>query len=283
MTGLIDLPAAAILLLLNLPLSPEANAPPAEAPAATSAADTSHAPVKPYRGWNDQRRTIRGYPRNFGHNLLRVPTRANAIPFGVGASLTALSTGMDQRTITVFERTRFTDLADVGATAGGAAIATGLTVGLFSIGRVASGERFRAMSYDVGQAILVDTVYTFTMKTATRRRRPDGSNRASFPSGHASLAFGWATVIERHYGAKGGIPAYALAALIGGSRLAGKRHYLSDVMAGATLGFACGRTVVREDGRAIPIAKPPVKPVVGLWLDRGPQQDGAGLRVSVVF
>ncbi len=40
-----------------------------------------------------------------------------------------------------------------------------------------------------------------------------------------------------------------MAASIGASRIVRDKHYLSDVLAGATLGVIVGRTVVRVNGR----------------------------------
>ena len=42
---------------------------------------------------------------------------------------------------------------------------------------------------------------------------------------------------------KPGIPAYAVAAYVGGSRIQDNKHYLSDVAFGAVLGIVSGRTV----------------------------------------
>ena len=73
-------------------------------------------------------------------------------------------------------------------------------------------------------------------------------NHLSFPSGHTSNSFLWATVVSRHYGWKAGIPAFAAASYVGASRIASRKHFLTDVVAGATLGYIVGRTVTR-DGR----------------------------------
>jgi membrane-associated phospholipid phosphatase len=58
-------------------------------------------------------------------------------------------------------------------------------------------------------------------------------------------------VAERHYGWKIGVPAYLLAGLVGASRLEQDKHYLSDVVAGAALGYVVGRTVVRVNSRSL--------------------------------
>ncbi len=107
------------------------------------------------------------------------------------------------------------------------------------------------MSYDLIGAAIVNAGYTGLLKVTVRRERPDGSNEQSFPSGHASNAFTMATVAERHYGWKVGAPAYALAVAIGYSRMVRDKHYLSDVVAGATVGCIVGRTVVRVNDRAL--------------------------------
>lgn len=84
---------------------------------------------------------------------------------------------------------------------------------------------------------------------AVGRERPNGENNKSFPSGHTSNAFTLAAVAERHYGWKVGVPACLAAGLVGASRLEQDKHYLSDVVAGAALGYVVGRTVVRVNGR----------------------------------
>ena len=107
------------------------------------------------------------------------------------------------------------------------------------------------MSYDLMDAFLLNWGYTNVFKYAVGRERPNGQDEKSFPSGHASNAFALAAVVERHYGWKAGLPAYALASLVGVSRLQRNKHYLSDVLGGATLGYIVGRTVVRVNGGAV--------------------------------
>ena len=66
----------------------------------------------------------------------------------------------------------------------------------------------------------MNTVYTSALKTVTSRTRPDGSDTLSFPAGHTSTAFAWATVANAHYGWKVGVPSYFAAGAIGLSRVA---------------------------------------------------------------
>jgi len=61
---------------------------------------------------------------------------------------------------------------------------------------------------------------------------------AGFPSGHTTTAFAFATALAILF-PRLALPAFALAALAGFSRLALDEHYLADVIAGATLGTVC--------------------------------------------
>jgi hypothetical protein len=65
------------------------------------------------------------------------------------------------------------------------------------------------------------------------------------------MAFASATVLQRHFGWKAGIPAYAVASYVAASRVQTQRHYLSDVAFGAALGIVAGRTVSVGHGRQL--------------------------------
>ena len=89
-------------------------------------------------------------------------------------------------------------------------------------------------------SFVVNGMVTYGIKFATKRIRPDRSNKRSFPSGHTSNSFLGATVIHNIYGAEIGIPSYLLASITGLSRISDNKHYLSDVIFGAALGVAIG-------------------------------------------
>jgi membrane-associated phospholipid phosphatase len=151
-----------------------------------------------------------------------------------------------------------------------------IALGLFASGRLVGDGRFRAVTYDITEALILSEVYSEVLKRAVHRTRPDSSDNFSFPSGHTSAAFAWATVANAHYGAKVGIPSYIVASAIGASRLVKDKHYLSDVLAGATLGYIVGRTVVRENG------EPPARRTrVSLVPSTDARGTGAGVGLSV--
>lgn len=82
----------------------------------------------------------------------------------------------------------------------------------------------------------VTALVTSSLKLLVPRIRPGGGTH-SFPSGHTSAAFAAATLIDSNSGDAFGVPAYGLAALTGYSRVEAKRHYPSDVLAGAAIGI----------------------------------------------
>jgi membrane-associated phospholipid phosphatase len=69
---------------------------------------------------------------------------------------------------------------------------------------------------------------------------------SSFPSGHTTVAFAAATVFAMEYKATKIVPilSYTAASLIGLSRITENRHWFTDVVAGAALGYFTGRHVV---------------------------------------
>jgi membrane-associated phospholipid phosphatase len=199
---------------------------------------------------DDGQRTMSAFGKNLGRNFVGVFAKGNLVPFAIGASLTGGSSFLDKGVQAQYGQNPGGLLATSGSTAGGPSVMLPLMGGLFLAGRVSHSGTFRAATYDMAQALIVNTTYTEIFKRAVGRERPDLSDNKSFPSGHASNAFALATVANAHFGLKVGIPAYLAAGAIGLSRLESNKHNLSDVVAGATLGYIVGRTVVKQDGGA---------------------------------
>lgn len=87
---------------------------------------------------------------------------------------------------------------------------------------------------DVINSILTTVSTTYLLKATINRRRPNGG-QLSFPSGHTSAAFTGAYYINKRYGHRIGLIAYGAATYVGWSRVNAKKHYLTDVIAGAAL------------------------------------------------
>jgi membrane-associated phospholipid phosphatase len=221
----------------------------------------------------DDRRTLGAFPKNLGRNMVGVFSGQNLLPFAVGLGATTLASAFDYRTKDMLMGACET-CGKTGATAGGSAILP-VVGALFVAGRFAPQGQFRAASYDFAQAMIVTGAYTGLLKHTVTRDRPDGSDALSFPSGHTSTAFSLASVANHHYGPKVGVPMYALAVGVGLSRIEQDRHHLSDVIAGATIGFLVGRTVTRLDGE-----RPAKKRFVSVGPATDPHGQGVGLVLS---
>jgi membrane-associated phospholipid phosphatase len=130
-----------------------------------------------------------------------------------------------------------------GSIVGNFAVQTGAAFMTYTIGRMTHSPKAARVGAELFRAQLVSQGTAQAIKFAAGRTRPDGSDDHSFPSGHSASMFATATVLQKEYGWKVGAPAFALAGWVGASRVQMQRHYLSDVVAGATIGILAGRSV----------------------------------------
>lgn len=98
------------------------------------------------------------------------------------------------------------------------------------------------------EALALATTYgaTALLKEVTNRTRPDESNDKSFPSSHSSNAFANAALSNRNLNAISlpnevrlplQVGNIVLATFTGWARIEAQKHYPSDVLAGAALGY----------------------------------------------
>jgi len=179
---------------------------------------------------------------------------------GIGASAAVIAHAWDPMVTDSLSATAvLEEPLEPGEVVGGALVQFGAALATFTIGKVADKPSVTAVGADLVRAQVVSQAVTQTVKLAVRRTRPDGTS-LSFPSGHASTSFATATVLQRHFGWKAGIPAYALASYVAANRIQSERHYLSDVLFGAAVGIMAGRTVTVGLGdhrfAVVPLATP---------------------------
>ena len=87
------------------------------------------------------------------------------------------------------------------------------------------------------------------LKSIIKERRPDNSGMDSFPSDSTATAFAAASSIQVRYGWNYGLPAYALAAFVGYSRVEADKHHWGDVLTGAAIGWGIGQLVTTRYSR----------------------------------
>ncbi len=100
-------------------------------------------------------------------------------------------------------------------------------------------------SWVMAEASTLAVLTTGLLKAIVREKRPDSDQRSSFPSGHATAAFAFASVVAEEHGVYWGTGAYLFAGLVAASRLNDNKHFVHDVVAGATIGTAFGMGLSR--------------------------------------
>ncbi|WP_128543037.1 phosphatase PAP2 family protein [Larkinella soli] len=79
------------------------------------------------------------------------------------------------------------------------------------------------------------------LKRTVQSTRPDGSDRRSFPSGHAAVAFTGAELLHQAYKHRSpwiSVAGYAMATATAVLRVGNADHHWADVLAGAGIGIA---------------------------------------------
>jgi membrane-associated phospholipid phosphatase len=229
--------------------SPAAFAQTAASERTTTAAVTSISST-PHRGtiFTD---LIEDTLRDFG----RLPSRETATLLSVGAAIAATGYVTDRSISSGMSGARSLDAAfQPGETIGGARLQIIGAAATYAVGKLSGSRRVAQVGADLVRAQIVSQAVTAAIKMSVRRGRPDGTE-FSFPSGHSSVTFASATVLQRNFGWKVGVPAYAVATYVAASRIQEKRHFLSDVAFGAAIGIAAGRTVtIGHGGRKFALA-----------------------------
>jgi membrane-associated phospholipid phosphatase len=173
----------------------------------------------------------------------RFPSKDTLQWLAIGAAAAATVRPADKHAgPSIASITALSDPLQPGAVLGSTPLQLGLSALTYGIGRSTGSPRMVAAGADLFRAQLLAQALTMGMKASFRRDRPEGAGYA-FPSGHTTVSFASATVLQRHFGWAAGIPAYALASYVALSRVQMERHYLSDVAFGAALGIAAGRSV----------------------------------------
>ena len=140
--------------------------------------------------------------------------------------------------------------------------------GMYGVGRMTGHERLATIGAHATQAIVLSGAVTTLIKVSAGRQRPfveagDSDDfflgrgfragRTSFPSGHTTAAFAFASAVTEDLLASNpragrivGPLLYLGAASVGAARIYSDRHWTSDVVVGAGIGTLIGRGLVRH-------------------------------------
>jgi len=130
-----------------------------------------------------------------------------------------------------------------------------LMAGFYGYGALADDNTAKAVALDGVSASIISALATSAIKGVVGRRRPNTGmgphsfspfqGDYSFPSGHATGAFAFASVIATHYDNPWvDATAYGVAGLVGLARIQLNAHWASDVVGGALIGGVIGHHLV---------------------------------------
>ena len=179
-----------------------------------------------------------------------IPSWTNLAIFAAGGFGAAIGHSADAyMSRTLSDSSSLGSFFRVGETVGGARTQLAAALGTYAVGQFSGQRKVATVGAHLIQSQILAQTMTAAVKTSVGRTRPDGTEY-SFPSGHSSVTFATATVLQRDLGWKVGVPAYGLATYVAASRIQDKRHFLSDVTFGAAIGIVAGRSVTVGGGNA---------------------------------
>jgi membrane-associated phospholipid phosphatase len=152
------------------------------------------------------------------------------------------------------------DVARVFKNGGEPEVTFGIGGGILAAGVIAGRPALRRSGGRVLLSLVAAGVTTAALKKVTGRLRPAEStdpflfkpfsSHDAFPSGHTTMAFALATSLSAEIRNRWASAAlYTFATGTAWSRMNDERHWLSDVLAGAAVGFAAARIIERHPPR----------------------------------
>jgi membrane-associated phospholipid phosphatase len=134
------------------------------------------------------------------------------------------------------------------------------TAGIYGFGLFADNDKVRNAGVQLGESVIYAGAIVVTLKSLIGRSRPYtnrghtnfkpftlNNDNFSFPSGHATLAFAFSTVMAHQIDNifwKAGW--FGAAGLVTYARMYHNEHWFSDVLMGAAIGYFTGRFVVNH-------------------------------------
>lgn len=162
------------------------------------------------------------------------------------------------------------------------------TAGVFAVSLLTDDARFQDAAFTSLQSLVYSTTAVFAVKYAVGRLRPESgagdaafdafSGNTSFPSGHTATAFAVVTPWVMYYPNPVTYGLFALSAGTAVARIAKDRHWPTDVLAGAAIGYFTAHYLSERHQKA---AQSYDGPTVRLTPLVAPNAVGMNLRVSL--
>lgn len=163
-----------------------------------------------------------------------------------------------------------------------------VTAGIFAASLMTDDARFQDAAFTSMQSLAYSTAAVFALKYAVGRLRPEEkagassfdlfSSNTSFPSGHTATAFAVVTPWVMYYPSPITYGLFALSAGTAVARIAKDRHWPTDVLTGAAIGYFTARYLSNRHQNA---ASGPDGPRFEFTPTLAPDAVGLNLRVNL--
>jgi membrane-associated phospholipid phosphatase len=123
-----------------------------------------------------------------------------------------------------------------------------LIAGVYAMSLLHQDDDLHEFSLTLFSSFNFTLISSFSLQYVTGTHRSNSATFSAFgdsgfPSTPVATSFALAAVIEERYGWRCGVPAYLAAGLIGWSEVDQNQHTVSDVVFGAALGYAIGKSI----------------------------------------
>jgi membrane-associated phospholipid phosphatase len=193
-------------------------------------------PPRRFRLWHDLGDVFSMAWRGAGE-ALQPSTLTYAVP---AAAIIGVASFADDQVKAVFQGNDEEDALAHAGTTYALAYFGPVQAGLYVAGELLGDTKLSATGKKTMASLLGTTAVIQPLKFLTQRRRPDGSDRRSFPSFDTGAVSSIIPSLYADYGVVPAAVAAASAAFIGVSRIYGNKHHLSDVLTSYAIGIGWG-------------------------------------------
>ena len=128
--------------------------------------------------------------KDLGSDYAHLPSKENALWLSLGGGLALAAHPFDDDVNEALVGNSVAeDIFRPGAILGNLATLLSTSTVIYAVGRIKDQPKVSHMGMDLIQSLIVSQSIVQALKVTTRRERPDGSSKYSFPSGHASDTF----------------------------------------------------------------------------------------------
>ncbi len=103
--------------------------------------------------------------------------------------------------------------------------------------KMSESEKWKNISEEAFLAGILSASVVYPLKIISHRRRPDNSDKRSFPSGHTALSMAIFGTYAQGFSGFKKYMMYTIPVLVGFSRIYKNKHYFSDIINGGLIGI----------------------------------------------